>query len=178
MTFDIPKTSTYCLGISDVVYDIHGNMIGRVGFHDYDGYLDIFDLREKVNQLSTDCKTSIYCLKTGYGYHLISFEILDGTKYQLWLNFSQLHFESDYLMDREHRVLRLSKKGRAMRPHFMFSYLNLNFSQQWSLAHVNHYINYGIIPRMLIRYEDVEFLETQAKLCVYKTKKLRGEAHE
>lgn len=143
-------------GIDEGCEDESGNSLGHVGFHDYDGYIPKPELEAKVRELAIAVGTHVFVLKTGYGYHLVSFEILSPEKYLKWKLKCRELFPSDYkddICEKCHeemcilegkyvcpncdsekllvkRVLRISPKpsanNHAMRPQLLFSWFAFN----------------------------------------------------
>ncbi len=176
-----------CIGISDQVYDKNDKLIGYVGFHDYDDYIPRKELELKVCEFSNITKTTIDCLKTGYGYHFVSFEIFDDKKYDLWKEISQKIFPSDFMIKPAQgksldRVLRLSPKGNTMKPTWMFrdyqllNPINISLNPiSVSSGHIEAYIQSGIFD-MNIKLKEVftsNFFKpvvTNVRLCAYLTR--------
>lgn len=86
------------LGVDEACYN-EGKLLGHVGFHDYDGYIEKPELEVKVRDLSISVGTHVYCLKTGYGYHFVSFQILTPEQYRKWKLKCREIFPSDYKDD-------------------------------------------------------------------------------
>jgi len=165
------KELVLCLGITDEVF-MNGKMIGHVGFHECDGFIPFWTLDEKVSEAGNRLHTSIYCMKTGYGYHFVSLEIFDDKRFEKWKKIMQKIFPSDYKNAISHRVLRISKKKNAMQPTFMFSYLFGNPTVPLSRGHYEVYKQVGILnPVTVIGM----LLETTVRFCEYKTARIRGE---
>jgi len=86
-------------GIDESVLDELGLLVGQVGFHDFDGYIEKPELETKVKELATHVGTHVYCLKTGFGYHFLTFEVLPYWKYYRWKRQCRKLFPSDYKDD-------------------------------------------------------------------------------
>jgi len=160
-----------CLGITDEVF-MDGKMIGHVGFHECDGFIPFWTLDEKVSEAGNRLHTSIYTMKTGYGYHFVSLEIFSDKKFEKWKEVMQKFFPSDYKNAISHRVLRISKKKNAMQPTFMFSYAFGNPKTPISLGHLEVYKQVGIFNSILVIGS---LVDTTVRFCEYKTARIRGE---
>lgn len=88
-----------CLGIGAEVFDMKGNLIGTIGMHDFDGYIQIDELKNKVDELARKVGTGVYCLNTQKGYHFISFEIFGLKKDYEWKVQCRRLFPSDFFDD-------------------------------------------------------------------------------
>ena len=161
---------TNCMGISDDVIDNNGNSLGYVGFHDYDGYIPIADLRRTTEHLATKLNTSIYLLKTRAGYHLVSFQIQNPKQRIAWIRETLLALPSDYEPPESiGRILRLSKKWNTPKPTLLFAIIIHN-NQFWSLGHVRTYIRNKNIPKEAFQFTKM-FIPTNYKLCFYWVKR-------
>jgi hypothetical protein len=162
-----------CLGLTDEALSQQGKLLGYVGFHEFDGYIPILRLRSLMDKPAKELQTRIYCLKTGYGYHFISFEIMDTKQRKHWAEIMQKDFPSDYLqMDKEakHRVLRLSEKGKNPPPSFLFA-IGLKPVRPLSLGHIHEYLKRDLIPEKAFGlYEGCHFELTRVDCCVYLAK--------
>lgn len=95
-TMQESKQALMMLGVDEACYDKQGNLLGYVGFHDYDGYIEKPELEVRVRRLAIRVGTHVYCLKTGYGYHFVSFQILSPEQFQKWKLTCREIFPSDY----------------------------------------------------------------------------------
>lgn len=173
------KRDILCFGISDEVFDSKSHLVGHVGFHDYDGYILRKTLETMVCEFSKETDTTIDCLKTGYGYHFVVFEILDDSRYNLWKELSQNIFPSDYktkLPDNRplDRVLRISPKGNTMRPTFLFRDYRLIDPihprvATLSMGHIETYRQVGIVDIDTFMNWFIALMPTKVRLCTYLT---------
>lgn len=165
-----------CLGLIDEALDMQRRLIGYVGFHEYDGYIPILRLRSMLLRPADELRTVIYCLKTGYGYHFISFEIMNAESRKRWAEVMLKIFPGDYLqMDKEakHRVLRLSDKGENPPPRFLFA-TGVKPMRPISLGHVQEYLDKSLIPEEALALCDgCKFVPTKVNFCVYLAKNKR-----
>lgn len=163
-----------CLGLTDEVLSLRGELLGYVGFHDYDGYYPIEQLRPLIASIAIKLKTTIFCLKTGHGYHPITFEIMSDREKSHWAEAMQKVFPSDYLhkdKDARHRVLRLSEKGKDKPPSFLFA-AGLKPELFLSSGHVEEYLNRGLVPEKAFTLLDgCRFIKTRVNLCVFLAKR-------
>lgn len=165
-----------CLGITDEAIDANTNrLLGYVGFHEYDGYIEIMELRNREKEIARKLGRDITTLRTGKGYHFVSFTIMrKGVRENDWARLLQKVFPSNYLQNAKHRVLRLGKKGSHMKPKFLSCYFRLPETKKGrylSSSHMETYVNEGIIPKEvieeLIKYNGGNVRRTSETLCLY-----------
>jgi hypothetical protein len=164
-----------CLGHTDEATDAKsGRLLGYVGFHEYDGYIEIMELRNKEKQVARKLGIDITCLRTGKGYHFISFTIMRRGHREKFAETMQKAFPSNYLQNAKHRVLRLGKKGSHMKPKFLSCYFRLPETRKGrylSSSHMETYVNEGIIPKEvieeLIKHNGGNVRRTSETLCLY-----------
>jgi hypothetical protein len=169
------RKTALCLGHTDECYDYHtGKLLGYCGFHEYDSYIPILELRDKEKEVARKLGIDITCLKTGKGYHFISFTIMRKAERERFAEFMQKVFPSNYLQDAKHRVLRLGKKGNYMKPKFLSSYFRLpeiEKKRRLTSSQMETYVNEGIIPEEaileLIRFNGGNVVRTTETLCLY-----------
>lgn len=164
-----------CLGHTDEAINYAtGKLLGYVGFHEVDSYVPIWELHEKIEDVANKLGIDIACLRTGKGYHFVSFGIMPKSKREEFAKTMQKMFPSDYLRNPKHRVLRLGKKGSHMKPKFLYFYARLHSTKQnrhLSSSHMKTYVNEGIIPKKviegLIKYNGGNVRRTSETLCLY-----------
>lgn len=160
-----------CIGVTDEVFDMQGNHLGYVGFHEYDygtKMLNMQYLRNKLYWLAKEMDTQIICLRTTYGYHFLSLEIWsEKERDEVWGKTMAEAFPSDYIQfpykwkKGFHRILRISNKGEQMKPKIISAYTRLiNQHRQLSSAHIEIYVDQGIIPYILFEDREEDFVET------------------
>lgn len=164
------------MGFVDEVYDAsNGKLIGYVGFHEYDGYLEILELRNRVKEAARKLRLDIFCFRTGKGYHFKSYTILRRSqREEKWKPLMQKMFPSDYLQDAKHRVLRIGKKGTYMKPKLLTCYFMLPETRKkrpLSDAHMIADVEEGIVPAEqmlnLIKYNRGNVKKTMMAGCIY-----------
>ena len=169
------KKTALCMGITDECCDeATGKLIGYVGFHEYDGYIEIMELRNRVKEVARELGIDVFCLKTGKGYHFVSFTIMQKGEREEFAKIMQTFFPSNYLQHNKHRVLRLSKKGAYMKPEYLFDYHRLpetKVQRLLSSSHMEVYVNEGIIQKEaieeLLKYNGGNVLRTSLTNCAY-----------
>ena len=168
------KKTAFCLGWVDEVYDENGRLIGYNGYHEYDGYVEIMELRNRVKEAARRLGIDVFCLKTGKGYHFKSYTILRRSKREKWKVLMQKLFPSDYLQDAKHRVLRFGKKGTYMKPKLLTCYFMLPETRKkrpLSDAHMIADVEAGIVPAEqmlnLIKYNKGNVKKTMMAGCIY-----------
>ena len=121
------KKTAFCVGFTDEVYDVvTRKLIGYCGFHEYDGYIEIMELRNRVKEAARKSGLDVLCFKTGKGYHFKTYTILGRSRREKeWRPLMEKIFPSDYLQDAKHRVLRIGKKGTYMKPKLLTCYFML-----------------------------------------------------
>lgn len=85
-----------CIGVGSEVFDENDNLIGEVGFWDYDKFLEKDILEKRISELSRAVNTGVWVLETQFGYHILTFEILNEEKLFLWESYCKKLFPSDY----------------------------------------------------------------------------------
>jgi len=169
------QKTALCLGHTDEAINANtGRLMGYVGFHEYDGYIEIMELRNREKEIARKFGIDITTLKTGKGYHFVSFTIMRRGHRQKFAEIMQKVFPSNYLQNAKHRVLRLGKKGSYMKPKFLSCYFRLPETKKrryLSSSHMETYVNEGIIPKEvieeLIKYNGGNVRRTSETLCLY-----------
>jgi hypothetical protein len=103
-----------CLGHTDDATDAKtGRLLGYVGFHEVDRYYQIIELKETVEEVANKLGIDITILRTGKGYHFVSFGIMEKSRREEFAKTMQKAFSSNYLQNAKRRVLRLGKKRES-----------------------------------------------------------------
>ena len=167
---DLEKAiKVYCVGLTNVVYDNKGKIVGHIGFWDFDGFFPSYDLRARICQITQALKTTVFALKTKAGYHFISFEIFDKQKYYEWKKIMHRIFPSDYITKDGNQVLRITSKGPENPvPQYETMY-SFQSEKTWSSAHLKIYLERKIIPENVTELLKPKILNTQCQLCYYST---------
>jgi hypothetical protein len=168
------KKTGFCVGFVDEVYDAStGKLIGYVGFHEYDGYIEIMELRNRVKEAARKLGLDIFCFDRKR-LHFKSYTILRKSEREKWKRLMQKMFPSDYLQDAKHRVLRIGKKGTYMKPKLLICYFMLPETRKkrpLSDAHMIADVEEGIVPAEqmlnLIKYNRGNVKKTMMAGCIY-----------
>ena len=162
----------YCVGMTSKVFEKNTDKLaGFCGFHDFDGFLQSWDLRARICQVAEAMHTTVFALKTRHGYHIVSLEVFSAEQRRQWKNMMREVFPSNYIMNKGKgfEVLRITQKGPdnpTPKYDTMYSYPS---NKPWSSSHLNIYLQKKIIPKEIVETVKPKIVETSAILCYYST---------